>query len=148
MSIPGGASDLETFYVYRSLHSDESWGAILGCSHVCRMPNVDFGMRVFARNEKEAIMRARDLYERIHKNDSDRDNVRRFVYSALRQAMEEGLSPEEAADKAMQYAVTLNKKFKSHFDEEDGEEVKQAKKDIEQERVFPRIREEFKATGS
>ena len=100
MSTLGEASNLETFYVYRSLHSDETWGALLGCSNVCILPNVDFGMLVYARNEREAILRGRELYERIHKNDSDKDNIRRFVYSALRQAMEEGLDPGPAADKA------------------------------------------------
>lgn len=141
-------SELETFYVYRSLHSDESWGAILGCASVNSVPNVDFGMLIYARNERSAILRGRELYEKIHKNDSDKDNIRRFVYSALRQAMEEGLDPGPAAEKAMEYAIELNNKFKQHFEDTSGEEVRQAKKEVEAERIIPELRDEFRRTGS
>ena len=76
------ASALEHYYVYRSLHSDESWGAVLSISSTGKLPNLDFGMHIYARNEKEAIGRARDIYERVHKLDSSRDNIKRFAAAA------------------------------------------------------------------
>ena len=73
----------ESFYVYRSLHSDESWGAVLLGSSIIALPNIEFGMRVFAKNEKEAVARARDLYERHHRFDTKRKNVKEFMTTIL-----------------------------------------------------------------
>lgn len=121
------ASALETFYVYRTLHSDESWAAILGCCSVSALPNIDFGMMVFAANEKEAIARGRELYEKIHKWDSDRDNVRRFAAAALKSVTAHYIqrSPNERpgggeldalAKITMDMAIAMNKEYKSHFE--------------------------------
>lgn len=129
-------SNLEYFYVYRSLHSDESWGALLGCSAAGNLPNIDFGMIVYATNEKRAIARARDLYEKVHKYDSDKDNLRRFTCSALKAAVEAGKSPEEAATSSMKYAKRMNEVFRKHFEEtkDNDTEYQSALEDILEER--------------
>ena len=74
--------DLEKWYVYRSLHSDESWGAMLIDAREV-LPNCDFVMKVYATNEKEAIGRGRDLYEKVHKNDGKKDNIKRLTASTI-----------------------------------------------------------------
>lgn len=131
---------LETFFVYRSLHSDESWGAVLGCSPIRKLPNADFVMKVFARNEKEAISRARILYEAIHKYDSDRDNIRRFACAALKSVVKHDLrqdrpNPEYAASCAMDYALRMNEEFSRHFDAIKVEDrVRELIKEAEEER--------------
>jgi len=73
----------ESFYVYRSLHSDESWGAVLLGSSTKNLPNIDFGMRVFAQNEKEAIARALKLFEKYHRFDTSKKNVKEFMTAAI-----------------------------------------------------------------
>jgi len=62
--------------------------------------------------------------------------------------MEEGLDPGPAADKAMEYAIELNNKFKKYFDDVSGEEIGQAKEEAAEERIIPELRDEFRPTGS
>lgn len=124
---------LETFYVYRSLHSDESWGAILSSADIGQLPNIDFGMTVYAINEKRAIARARDLYEKIHKFDTARDNVRRFAASAIKSVVKSYMQRcdrlsdgerEAIAKETMGIALELNRQFQEHFDVENEEFMK------------------------
>ena len=112
--------DLESFYAYRSLLSDESWGAILSECHVSRLSNIDFGMRVYAKNEKEAISKARRIYDEIHKHDIDKENLRRFAASALKTVLTRyntkilnGNEIKEVAGITMKIAIALNKEFNS-----------------------------------
>lgn len=119
---------LEKFYVYRSLHSDESWGALLIGSETT-LPNCDFLMKVYAVNETAAIARARHLYETIHKNDSKRDNVKRFAAAALKsttrmlcrdiQKSDDSVASDEqveaAAKLAMRLAVSMDNEYESYF---------------------------------
>lgn len=136
------SNSLETFYVYRSLHSDESWGAALGCGTIASLPNIDFGMTVYASNEKEAIARARDLYERIHHLDSDRNNVREFAKEALNSVVRSKLrkgekiegKEKEIAKSTMKVAVEMNDEFKRHFENVGGHEIQSAKDAIADER--------------
>jgi len=118
-----GGSPLETFYVYRSLHSDESWNAVLADSSLRKLPNIDFGMRVFAINEKEAIARAKDLYEKIHAYDSDKENIRRFAAAALKSTVTyhigNKLNDEDIKKLSaltMRLAVELNKEYNKYFE--------------------------------
>jgi hypothetical protein len=128
--------ELEAFYVYRSLHSDESWGAVVKCGKaMAALPNVDFGITVLANNEKKAIARGRDLYERIHKLDSDRSSIREFAKEALNSIIEVKKSElgsiqgyeQEIAQTAMKLAVEMNDEFKRYFDNVGGTEVQLAK---------------------
>lgn len=136
------SNSLETFYVYRSLHSDESWGATLGCASVTSLPNIDFGMMIYAKNKKEAIARARDLYERIHYLDTDRNNVREFakeafnsvVRSKLKKGEEIEGKEKEIARSTMRAAVEMNDEFKRHFENIEGREVQFTKDIIADER--------------
>jgi len=121
-----GSLDVEKFYVYRSLHHDESWGAIImtstnGMPH--GLPNIDFGMRVFARNEKEAITKAKLTYDKIHSFDSDKENIRRFAAAALKQCILKYETREMAAREAMQIAVQTNNEFNKYFAELTKEET-------------------------
>jgi hypothetical protein len=122
-----GGEPLETFYVYRSLHSDESWGAVLACGSIRKLRNIDFGMRVYAVNEKDAITRARYLYEKIHAYDSDKENVRRFAAAALKSTSAHyiGKGPlnkvsdeeiRELAKITMKMAVETNEEYNRHFE--------------------------------
>ena len=132
---------LETFFVYRSLHSDESWGTVLGDSPISNLPNADFVMKVFATNEKEAITKARKLYEKIHHYDSDKDNVRRFACSALKAMVSKYSDVKAATEAAMGYAVEMNTKFTEHFKkmnklievEEAIEQAQRERKEVERE---------------
>lgn len=135
--------NLETFYVYRSLHSDESWGALLADAPIYKLPNIAFGMMVHAENQKQAISRARDLYERIHANDSDKKNIREFstcVLGAVSRAMlKNGGSfdgkEEKITRSALKIAVKMNEIFNEHFLDIEGKGVENAKSDIVQERL-------------
>ena len=121
---------LEKFYVYRSLHSDESWGATLAGSAIATLPNIDFGILVFAVNEKHAITRARDLYERIHKWDSDKSNVREFAKEALNSLIDakpKGTDTAALAKEAIKIAVEMNNEFNKHFDALGGTDIRAAK---------------------
>ena len=110
-------STLEGFYVFRSLHSDESWGAlIIGSSMPSKLPNIDFGMKVYATNEKEAIGNAKTIYDRIHAYDSDKENIRRFAAAALKYFIQD-CSEQIAAEKSMKYAVALLDEYNKHFNE-------------------------------
>ena len=116
---------LDHFYVYRSLHSDESWGAMLAICQVGRLPNIDFGMKIYAKNEKEAIARAKDVYERVHKFDSEKDNVRRFAAGALKSLITTlpSQSRQNVSDKkigkltelTLKFAISMNEKYTEHF---------------------------------
>ena len=108
--------NVDKFYVFRRLNIDESWGAVLiDGGSVTKIPNIDFGMRIFARNEKEAIAKGKFNYDKIHIHDSDKESVRRFAASALRRLIDQ-CSPCEAATKSMEYAVEMNKEFNKHFE--------------------------------
>lgn len=109
-------SFLEKFYVYRCLGEEEKWGALILDSGLDKLTNVAFGMRVFANNEKAAIGRARDLYEKIHKYDSDKDNIRRFACSALKKMISSSADPKKVARTSMEYAIAMNEVFKAHFE--------------------------------
>ncbi|MHA2280149.1 MAG: hypothetical protein ACXAC5_04645 [Promethearchaeota archaeon] len=124
----GGGEPLETFYVYRSLHSDESWGAVLADADIRKLPNIDFGMRVYAINEKGAIARARYLYEKIHAYDSDKENVRRFVAAALKTTSAHyiGKGPlsevsdaqiRELSKIATKMAIMANEEYNNYFEQ-------------------------------
>lgn len=122
LSTSGGP--LETFYVYRSLLPNESWGAVLAECKIIHIPNINFGMHIFARNKKEAIARARDLYERIHIYDSDKKNISKFTAAALKTISKYlTLEPGEnisnklqtIAELAIQLAVQTNKKYNEYF---------------------------------
>jgi len=110
MNDPG----LERFYVYRSLNPDESWGAVICEGNLDKLPNIDFGMRVFAVNEKEAIARAKKEYDKIHAHDSDKENVRRFAAAALKHFILNE-SPEVAAKKSMSCAIALLEQYNTYF---------------------------------
>ena len=106
--------NLEKFYVYRSLHSDESWGAVLLPGDICRLPNIAFGMKVYAISEKEAISKAKQTYDKIHIYDNDKKNIREFVKELLVSA------PAVYTDnlnEIMSCAVEMNEIFKKHFKE-------------------------------
>ena len=119
-------SHLEKFYVYRSLGEEERWGALILDSGLGRLPNISFGMRIFAINEKAAIARARNLYEEIHKYDSDKDNVRRFACSILKQTRADGMDADSAAGVSLKYAIAMNKVFKNYFDPKVAEKLRAA----------------------
>lgn len=111
--------ELEKFYVYRSLHSDNSWGTVVFGSDVCKLPNVSFGMKVFAKNEIEAVSKAKEAYDRIHGLDMSKENIRKFSSAALRALIvSPSISdPEEISQKALEYAIQMNQKFREHFGE-------------------------------
>lgn len=117
-------SPLETFYVYRSLHSDESWNAILIDSTVRNLPNITYGMRVYAANKKEAIDRARRLYDKLHAHDNDKINIREFMSAALRSMTRylyslKEVTPEkisEIAKISMNLATESNREYNEYFD--------------------------------
>ena len=134
------SSDLEVFFAYRSLHSDESWGAVLGCAEVSTLPNIDFGITVYARNEKEAVTRARDLYERIHQFDSDRNNVREFAKEAFNSIIDKDYnrflnSSKEVTSMAVNAAVEMNDEFKRYFEKVGKREIQSAKDAADYERT-------------
>jgi len=105
---------IEKWYVYRSLNQDEAWGAIIIDNEIGRLPNIDFGMKVFAINEKEAITRAKKEYDKIHAYDSDKENVRRFAASALKHFIKND-DADVAAKKAINYSVALLKEYNKYF---------------------------------
>ena len=105
-------NNLEKFYVYRSLHSDESWGAVLLPGDICRLPNIAFGMKVYASNEKEAVSQAKQVYERIHIYDNDKKNIREFVCAIL---SKEGMAGTTAIKNILTNAITINEQFNNHF---------------------------------
>jgi hypothetical protein len=115
-------NSLESFYVYRSLNSDETWGAVLADSDIRKLPNIDFGMLVFAVNEKEAIIRGRLLYEKIHAYDSDKENMRIFTAAVLKSAskhyIDKGIADGQINDLAKittRIAAKVNEEFNKHF---------------------------------
>ena len=123
------SNELETFYVYKSLHSDESWGTVMGECPANRLPNICFGMKVYAKNEKHAIARARDKYEQLHACDSDKNNIKRFACAGFGENIRSadgdisslGLKSETAALRTLAYARKLNDKYKELCKELDRE---------------------------
>ena len=112
--------DLEKFYVYRSLNNDESWGAVVLSSSLSKIPNIDFGMKIFARNETEAISRAKNEYDKIHKYDSDKENIRRFCSAALRALIVSGITDAvEISKLSLKYALEMNRVYSEYFKEID-----------------------------
>ena len=118
--------DLESFYVFRTLHSDdESWGAVLGVCSVDKLPNICFGMMVYASSKRDAITRGRYLYEKLHKHDSDKNNVRTFAAAAIGptitsyfknnsdESIKENL--DVVGQTAVEIAIITNKKYKKYF---------------------------------
>jgi len=98
---------LEKFYVYRSLHSDESWGVVLVSGEMHKLPNITFGMKVFEVNEKAAIAKAKKIYDRIHLYDNDKRNVREFVAAYIYKGYK--------AKAALRKAIEMNEEYKEHF---------------------------------
>ncbi len=115
---------LEKFYVYRSLNNDESWGTVLLDGSLTKLPNVSFGMRIFAINETEAIARAKKEYDKIHAYDSDKENVRRFAAAALKQVMKHEMNASVVAKKVMKYSLNLLKEYNEHFKRIENEQQK------------------------
>jgi len=99
-------------------------------------------MMVYAMNEKEAIARAKDLYERIHHLDSDRNNIREFAKEALNSVVRSKLrngeeiegKEEDIAKSTMKVALEMNYEFKRHFEDVGGREVQSAKDAVADER--------------
>lgn len=114
-----GKTMIEKFYVYRELGDESKWGAlILGDNLADRLPSLAFGMRVFAKNEKEAISKAKEVYDRAHAFDSDKENIRRFASSALKGYIEVyGAHGKdgEIADRSMSLAVKMNERYNEYF---------------------------------
>jgi len=110
--------EVEKFYVYRSLHQDESWGAIIiGNNTIAYLPNITFGMKIYAKNEKEAIAKAKANYDKIHAHDGDKDNIRVFAASALKAFLTRGCDIDMVTSRALMCATMLNKKFNKYFKE-------------------------------
>lgn len=115
---------IEKFYVYRELGDVSKWGAlILGDTLPDRLPNLAFGMKVFAVNEKEAITKAKEIYDKVHAYDSDKENIRRFASSALKSYtnrynmdMRE-VDIENTAKAVMKIAIKMNEEYNKYFEE-------------------------------
>lgn len=76
--------ELEKFYVYRKIsYESEAWGAILLGSPTDKLPNINFGMRIFAKNEKEAIDRARRKYDETYDVHNKDKMVKDFANKAM-----------------------------------------------------------------
>ena len=75
--------DNEVYYVYKSLHSDESWGAILNSRAATNLPNIRFGMRIIAPNEKAAIARGRKVYDELAKTENKKRNIKDFAVATI-----------------------------------------------------------------
>jgi hypothetical protein len=114
---------IEKFYVYRMLDEESRWGAvILGDKLTERLPNLAFGMKVFAPNEKEAIAKAKVVYDRIHAYDSDKENIRRFASAVLKSfsVYARGAADKEIAEMAtevMKFAAKTNEEYNKYFRE-------------------------------
>lgn len=111
-------TELDKFYVFRNLFNNESWGAkVIGSETLSSLPNIDFGMKVFARNEKEAIAKAKLIYDRIHAMDGDKENIRRFFAARLQTFDIE----RDLVTKALKDAIEANKQFNDYLKEIEGE---------------------------
>ena len=114
-------SDFDKFYVYRSLHQDESWGAlILDSSTLNNLPNLSFGMKIYARNEKEAIIKAKLVYDKIHAYDGDKKILSEFMAVALGPLVwfqGDKNYPDIVAEKSLNYAKVALKQYNEHFNE-------------------------------
>jgi len=103
----------ETFYVFKPIALNEAWDAIIGDSLINNISNSSFIIKVFAKNKRDAISRGRDLYERIHKLDRDKENIKYFAGCVLSGNMNN--PPEVTAENSLAFAVAMNDKFKEHF---------------------------------
>jgi len=120
---------LDTFYVFKMLGSDESWGVVLDGTSVGRLPNVRFGIKIEAHNEKEAIHLARQAYERTYRYRCSKSNVRKFASSALIAVMQNALKNNNHSfsdgdvkaitQSVMNVALQLNDSYENHFNEMD-----------------------------
>lgn len=114
---------IEKFYVYRTLGPDNTWGAIiLGDRMAERLPNLSFGMKIFAQNEKLAVAKAKEVYDKIHAYDSDKENVRRFISSVLKSLLSHAPNADyndtqAIAEKALKIAVQCNDEYNKYFEE-------------------------------
>ena len=125
--------DLESFYVYRSLHSDESWGAVLSQATTYKIPNISFGMKVFAKNEREAIIRARNLYERYYGSESSEKMISSFAAEAIGPVVAESVRNVNFNDAMMRNAAQLILKFSVIMEEEyrkHKEEIRDEQEDV------------------
>lgn len=104
---------LEKFYVYREFGKSEKWHALLLESDLSRLSTIDFGMKVYAISEKEAVSKAKQVYDKIHIYDNDKKNVREFITGILHYFLD--MDPIAAASKAMTYAIEMNNKYKEYF---------------------------------
>jgi len=116
---------VEKFYVFRRLNSlDETWGAVvLGDSIEHKLPNIDFGMKIFAENEKVAIARAKIEYDRIHQSDSKKHNVKAFTAAIIGHLMDRipRLEPKHAAQMAVEYAEATAGEYDKFVERLEGE---------------------------
>lgn len=117
-------SSVEKFFVFRRINHDETWGAItLDCGDLYRVPNIDFGMKVYAKNEKAAIARGKAEYDKIHAYDNEKESVRRFASSALRAIIVGSAGNtddlDDITEQTMKIAVMLTNKYNEHFKERD-----------------------------
>ena len=74
-------NDFETFYVYRYIGLHEKWDASLAERFTQELPNISFGMKIFAQNEREAIAKGKLAYDKIQSGYSHRVNVKEFMRS-------------------------------------------------------------------
>jgi len=118
-------SSLDSFYVYRSLHSDESWGAILSQCNTFKLPNISFGMKVYARNEREAIIRARDLYERNYNPTGIQkvalafasESIAPIIAKSMRETNFNPTIMKDAAKLIMRFSHAMEQEYRNHLKE-------------------------------
>ena len=112
--------DIDKFYVYRSLHNDEAWGAkVINIATLEHLPNISFGMKIFAKNEKEAIAKAKVVYDRLHLLDGDKENIRKFVAAILGSEKTDMFDKNKFVfiQRAMEYAIEANDQFNQYFND-------------------------------
>lgn len=108
--------EFEKFYVFRRMTGDEKWNAVLLESSLGVLDNIDFGMKIFARNEKEAIARGKAQYDVMHSNDGYKRTILRFVESYTTKHGTT-LTPHEI----VHLAINLYNECDSHFKRKEGE---------------------------
>lgn len=128
---------LETFFVYRCIGPDDVWGTIIGSSIINNLPNSDFVVKIFSRNEREAICKAKELYDKIHHHDSDKGNIKQFICYALNIMLTKHSDINTATEATMKCAVSMNNKFKEYVGKKyDYSDVKNAIDTMQQERII------------
>ncbi len=110
--------NLETFFVYKSLHSDDSWGAVI-VSQSAKLPNSSFLMKVYAVNEKEAIVKGQEAFNKINKRDRHSD-LRFFVSSALQSIKTFSKDRVEIAKQAVELGGAVDKAFDDYLTKNEG----------------------------